>query len=154
GDDPHLHVTYIGGPLGWQQVPWMTEQFIQQQRRQFAAVPSKFKRLWENEWAMNNEGSFLTPEEIRDAIDEAARQPVGPEAGVRYGIGLDLGLTRDLTGLILSHVDAEGRVVVDLAKSWRGTKQKPVDLMDVEKTVLALARRFTAPIHLDGWNGA
>ena len=74
--------------------------------------------------------------------------------GVAYGLGLDLGLTRDLTGLILSHVNDNGHVVVDIARSWRGTRQHPVDLLDVEATVLDLARRFHAAVHLDGWNGA
>jgi hypothetical protein len=45
-------------------------------------------------------------------------------------------------------------VGVDIAKNWRGTKQRPVDLMEVEKTVLDLARLFDAEIHGDGWNFA
>ena len=73
--DEGLFVSYIGGPDGWRAVPWMTERFLAQQRRQFAAVPSKFRRLWLNEWASGDEGSFLSSEEIRDALDETATPP-------------------------------------------------------------------------------
>jgi hypothetical protein len=61
--DPRLFVSFIGGPDGWKQIQWIKPSFIESQRRKFASVPSKFKRLWLNEWAAGDEGSFLSGEE-------------------------------------------------------------------------------------------
>jgi phage terminase large subunit-like protein len=154
GDDPRLFVSYIGGSDGWRSVPWLTEAFMEQERRRFEAVPSKFRRLYQNEWASSDEGTFLTASEIADATDAAL--PVEPirQLGMTYSIGGDLGLTHDLTAIALSHVDLAGRVVVDAVRSWQGTRATPVDLIAVEAVLADWARRFDAAIHLDQWQGA
>lgn len=69
GDDPHLKLIERRGPDAWKEAPWITERFIRQQERQWQHVPSIFQRYWCNEWAAGDEGSFLTTQEIRDAID-------------------------------------------------------------------------------------
>jgi hypothetical protein len=91
---------------------------------------------------------------VADATDAALVEPTRP-AGGRYSLGVDLGLTHDLTAVVLSHVDERGRLVVDLVRSWRGTTQTPVDLASVETTIRELAQRFqVATVHLDQWQGA
>jgi phage terminase large subunit-like protein len=154
GDDPRLFVSYIGGPDGWRSVPWLTAAFMEQERRRFEAVPAKFKRLYLNEWASGDEGTFLTAVEIAEATDAGlAAEPVR-QAGMTYSIGGDLGLTHDLTALALSHVDLRGCVVVDAVRSWQGTRATPVDLSAVEAVLVEWASQFNAAIHLDQWQGA
>jgi hypothetical protein len=127
---------------------------VESERRRFAAVPSKFVRLYENTWAHGDEGAFLTSAELADATDAALQVPAGP-AGAVYSLGVDLGLTHDLTAVVLVHVDARGRLTVDRADTWRGTPARPVDLTAVETTIRALARRFRVDVvHLDQWQGA
>lgn len=154
GTDPHLCVIQRSGEGSWKECPWITPRFIEQQRCQWSHVPAVFKRYYLNEWASGDEGSFLSAEEIRDALDRAWVEPIAPDPGRRYGLGLDLGLTFDLTGLLLSSVGPDGRLRVDLVRSWRGTRQKPVDLTLVEAAALDVACRFQAPIHVDQWQGA
>jgi hypothetical protein len=154
GTDPHLCLIERAGEGCWRECPWITERFIAQQRRQWAHVPSVFSRYYLNQWASGDEGSFLTADEIRDALDQAHVEPRAPVPGATYGLGLDLGLTHDLTGLVLSHAAPDGRLVVDMVRHWRGTRQQPVDLLDVETTVAALARTFRAALHVDQWQGA
>lgn len=151
--DPSLFVSYIGGPDGWRAVPWLTEAFMAKERRRFEAVPSKFVRLYENTWSSGDEGTFLSAAEITDATDTTIPTEPQPVAGTKYSIGADLGLTHDLSAVVLSHVDADGRVAVDAVRSWRGTKAKPVDLADVESVIVAWAQRFRADVHLDQWQG-
>jgi hypothetical protein len=154
GDDATLALIERRGPDAWRDAPWISERFIEQQRRMWAHVPSIFARYWENEWAAGDEGSFLTTQEIRDAIDLTHVPPEGPQPGYRYGLGLDLGLTHDLTGLVLSSVGPEGRLRVERVHHWRGTRTTPVNLIEVEATVLAWSRLFDAPVHVDQWQGA
>jgi hypothetical protein len=84
GEDSSLFVSYLGGPDGWQSVPWVSARFLDQQRRQFAAVPAKFKRLWLNEWASGDEGAFLTSEEVSDAIDATLPEPETGDTATSY----------------------------------------------------------------------
>ena len=141
GTDPHLFVSYIGGSDGWRQVPWITARFIEQQRKQFAAVPSKFRRLWQNEWASGDEGTFLSSEEIHDAIDLDLVEPDTIEAGDCFG-GLDLALSHDWAAFVITRTDERGRLVVVAIRFWRGSRQKPISLMAVEDTVSRLAAQF------------
>src|SRR5438552_1092594 len=83
-------------PACWAEVPWITKAFIDGQRRAFASVPSKFKRLYENEWAAGDVDAFLTSDEINDAKDPALDvEPATLPAGVSCVAGLDLALNRD-----------------------------------------------------------
>lgn len=151
-NDPHLFVSYIGGPDGWHQVPWITERFIETQRRKFSAVPSKFKRLWENEWATDDTGSFLTGEEIRDAIDPDLSEPATGSEVVRYTLGVDLGLTNDWTAIVVSHIGPDHRLMVDAVRFWRGTRQRPVSITAVEHEIVSLSQRFKINrVTLDQW---
>ncbi len=155
GSDPRLHVTFIGGPEGWRAVPWITESFIASQRRQFAAVPSKFRRLWLNEWASGDEGSFLSGEEIAAALDLSLHEPAFGVPGIVYAMGIDLGLTRDLSAVVISHVTPDGILIPDVIKTWQGSKGHPVSLEAVAGEVLALSRRFALKrVVLDQWQGA
>jgi phage terminase large subunit-like protein len=152
--DPRLFVSYIGGPDGWKQVPWITPAFIAQQRRQFAAVPAKFQRLWQNEWVTDDVGSFLSAQEIREAIDPALTEASGPVIGA--AIGVDIGLTRDTTAVVASHVHpVTYQLTVDAVRILRGTKAKPVSLSTLEDVIVDLARVLgTRKVTCDQWQAS
>lgn len=154
GDHPGLFVSYIGGEDGWRSIPWISERFLAAERRRFAAVPSKFTRLYLNQWSAGDEGAFLTSDEIADATDATLIEPDCAAPGVQYSVGVDLGLTHDFTGIVVSHVNAVGHLQVDAVRVWRGTKSRPVDLTDVEREIRSLAWRFKCAVHIDQWQGA
>ena len=143
GTDPRLHVTYIGGPDGWRSVPWIRAALIDQQRQQFLHVPSKFRRLWLNEWSTGDEAGFLAPEEIAAAIDRTLSEPARGVPGYAYHLGCDAGLTHDMTSVVISHCDpVDAKLVIDVVRLWRGSKAVPVDLQVVEDEIVRLHQRF------------
>ena len=155
GSDPRLFVSHIGGPDGWRSIPWIKPSFIESQRRKFASVPSKFKRLWENEWASGDEGSFLSGEEIHAAIDPDLSEPAQGLPGMAYTLGVDLGLTFDWSALCLTHIGPDHKLTVDAVRFWRGTRARPVSIMAVEEEIVALAQRFhIGRVVLDQWQAA
>ena len=150
--DPHLFVSTLAGLDAWRSIPWIKQSFIEAQRRQFAAVPSKFKRLWENEWSTDDAGSFLTGEEIHAAIDPTITEPERGEPGISYTIGVDLGLTFDWSAVVVSHIGSDHRLVVDAVRFWRGTRQRPVSISVIEDEIIALSKRFhVGRCVLDQW---
>lgn len=152
GTDPRLLASFIEGEQGWRSIPWITERFIEGQRRQFAAVPSKFRRLWLNEWTSDDTGTFLTGEEIAAAIDPTLTEPERGEPGISYFLGCDLGLTFDWSALCLTHVGSDHKLIVDAVRFWRGTRQRPVQLSIIEDEIIALSHRFKiARCVLDLW---
>jgi hypothetical protein len=154
GTDPSLFYSRIGGPDGYKVVPWITQRWVDGMRRIFATVPSKFNRLVLNEWS-TGESSFISDEELQDAIDTNLREPAQAEPGVRYAMGVDLGLTFDWTAVVVVHVDPNGGVIVDAIRTWRGTRRTPVSLEAVEAEIVRLAERFPmAAVLLDQWQAA
>jgi hypothetical protein len=156
--DPSLFYSFIGGEgtdASWRVCTWISESWVSDQKRILAACPAKYRRIILNEPAGADSG-LITAEELKAAIDPTlAVEPLAGVPGVRYSMGVDLGVTNDWTALVVLHTDAEARVVVDVVKDWRGTRERPVDLMHVEETIVSLARRFPmASIRADQWNAA
>lgn len=154
GTDPQLFASILSGPEAWKAIPWVSQAWVDGMRRAFEMVPSKYTRLVENSWAQS-EHSLITSEELRDALVDLA-EPDRGEWGTKYAMGIDLGLVKDATAIAVCHVEAAtGRVVVDVLRSWQGTPDTPVSLMQVEDEVVALWRRFRpARILADSWQAA
>jgi hypothetical protein len=149
GDDPRLFVSHIGGPEGWRQVPWITERAIETARRQFATVPSKFRRLYENAWVSGDEAAFLSDDEIQAAVDPALL--VEPQRDEGCAIGIDLGLRNDYSAVAVCKV-VGGKLTLLALRTWRGSPARPVSLGAVEEEVVDLAGRFgVTRIASDTW---
>lgn len=71
GGDPRLYVEHQGGPDAWRAVPFLSERTIEVAKRAFITVPSKFRRMYQNEWVAGDEQAFLTTDEIQAAQDPA-----------------------------------------------------------------------------------
>jgi hypothetical protein len=79
-------------------------------------------------------------EEVVDSGDEFGYED-GYDEGLRYVIGVDLGLTSDRTGVVIAHGErlagheeptVGARVVVDRVQLWQGSRRQPVQLDAVE----------------------
>lgn len=76
---------------------WITADRLKEQERLLPGVA--FRRLWRNEWS-DGAGDALEADLIRRAVTLADR-PAGREPGMVYVGGLDLGLTRDASALVV-----------------------------------------------------
>ena len=85
-------------------------------------------------------------------MDSTLSEPAAGALEATYAMGIDLGLTLDWSAVVLVHLDAARRVVVDLTRTWRGQKGTPVSLAAVEDEVLRLTRRFpVGRVVVDAW---
>jgi Phage Terminase len=125
--------------------PWVAREWLEQQRRTLPA--HVFARLHEARW-VDGVGAFLTADEVAAVFGGVPESPTGG----RRAIGLDIGLTRDRT--VASVVrEADGVVVVEALVTWQGKPGAKVDLEEVEREVLELAREYRSPVHLDPFQG-
>ncbi|BCS33976.1 hypothetical protein TBR22_A32050 [Luteitalea sp. TBR-22] len=148
GDDPHLYALHLSGPDAWREVPWITEKYVESQRRMLR--PSQFRRLIQNLPAIA-EDPFLAPDEILDAI-KAHTTDGAPDPRQTYYAGLDLGVSRDWAAFVIGHVDAQTRFVVDVVRQWVPTPSQRVSLHAVEQDVIALAKTYRLKVlRADSW---
>ena len=132
--------------------PWMDPSEVELERQ--ARLPSTFARLFENRWVAS-EDRLTTPEEVRENIGHYG--PLDPIPGVRYQMGLDVGLTNDRTVFTVAHVERrpEGpTVVVDRQFVWQGAPDRPVDLTAVEATITETARLYPGKLAFDPFQAA
>lgn len=156
GDDPQLWGLILRGPEAWKAVPWITRPFIEAQRKQLATVPSRYRRLWENVPAGADGDSFLAEGELEAAIDRELEEPAEGERWQSYTCGVDLGLKRDYTAVVVTHVDPTTyRIVADVVRVWRGSPERPVSLSEVEEELVRLHTRFHFDqLTIDSWNAS
>jgi phage terminase large subunit-like protein len=130
------------GPL-----PWVTDTQLAEQAA--LLTNSQYRRLHLNEWVAS-EDRLVSIENL--AACGTLDGPQAPRAGLRYRMGLDLGLTHDATAIAVAHAETDPstdpptrRVVLDRLVTFHGTATHPVRLADVTETVLSLWRAYHRP---------
>lgn len=153
--DPLWRVSEVAGPP-----PWLDPARLAEQRRRLPE--SVYRRLFENEWT-SAEDRLATDEDLRACV--TLDGPLAPIGGRRYVLALDLGLKRDRTVAVVCHgepitrpdefglPDAVGvRVVLDRMETWQGSRQRPVQLADVELWLAEVSAAYNhAPLVFDPW---
>ncbi len=133
---------WIFSRLDGPRASWLTPDRLAEQRRMLPAVA--YARLWENNWSSGG-GDALTPADIAAAFLSELSPMNGRESGWLFVAGVDLGLTRDCSAVIVLAVPDGGRagkIRLADAKLWRPTLGKKIDLIEVERHILALDERF------------
>jgi hypothetical protein len=155
-NDPTLFFSFIGGngaEASWNVCSWITQAWIDQQRRIFAASPSRFRRVVLNEQIIGGDGdTLLTIAEIQAAIDPAV--PAEPEraSGQRYIGGLDLAVSNDHACLLIGHLDRRGAFVVDVCQVWKPS-ERAIEFTDIKDAVLRWHRVLPMKaLNVDQWN--
>lgn len=152
GDDG-LFYSYIGGTgddASWRVCPWITEAWVEGQRRLFAASPSRFKRVVLNLPVTADGDTLLTPMEMAGITVRTTPRLVGPRLA-----GLDLGLTNDHAALVWGALDPDGIFVVEGTEIWTPPDEGRISLQAVEDRVVRLAREVTlARVCVDQWQAA
>jgi len=140
--DPMWRVSDIHGPP-----PWMPEAEVESERR--SQTPSRFARWWMNEWAEPDDALVSTDDLAAAAILDG---PIPPSPGVRYCITLDVGIVHDRTVVVVAHREGVGedeRVIVDRLWRWQGSRRRPVDLREVEETIVEAHARYPGEVVAD-----
>lgn len=142
-EDSLWRVHEVPGPA-----PWLDPAKVEEQRRRLSE--SMFRRLFMNEWT-SGEDRLVSAEDLSACV--TLDGPLDPIAGMRYLIGLDVGLKRDATVACLCHLEG-GVVTLDRVAVWHGTSHRPVKLGEVEEWLAQAARGYQASIVADPWQSA
>ena len=144
--------SWIFSRLDGPQASWMTPDRLAEQRCMLPAVA--YARLWENVWSSGG-GDALTPADIEAAFRNDLLPMTGREAGYLFVAGVDLGLTRDCSAVVVLGVPADGqpgRIRLANTKLWRPTLGKKVSLSDVECHILEMDEKYRLEfVAFDPW---
>ncbi len=140
-------VSEVPGPL-----PWMDAEDLAEQRS--LLTEWDFERLHLNRWTAADD-RLVSLEGLRACVtlDE---WPVPARRGVRYSMGLDLGLKSDRTVLAVVHAEplpgGPPRVVLDRMHVLQGSRSRPVELASVEALVAEAWAGYGRPrVTTDPW---
>ncbi len=129
----------LAGPLA----SWITEAALAEQK---ALLPGPaFERLWLNQWSSGG-GDALTPETIDENFDPNAKPMSGKELDQQFVVGIDLGLKRDASAIVVLAVEPHrgGHIRLAYTKIYRpgdGVGGK-VDLMRIENDLIEIDRKY------------
>lgn len=131
--------------------PWIDPELIEAERR--SITDSAFARLWQNRWTQPEDALVNADDLAAAAVLDG---PVAPVDGVRYVTALDVGLVNDRTVLVVCHKEGGGegggeseRVILDRLWRWQGSRRKPVDLREVEETIVTAQSRYPGHVLAD-----
>ncbi len=128
---------------------WISAEQLADQHKYLPTIA--FDRLWRNQWSTAG-GDALTEEDVNAAFQEDLQPMTGNEKGFRFVAGVDLGLTRDFSAVIVLAVPEGGRIRLAHHKVWKPTPGKKVDLLDVERHILELDQKFNLEnVIFDPW---
>jgi Phage Terminase len=124
------------------QASWLPPDRLAEQKRMLPAIA--YLRLWENQWSSGG-GDALTPADIAAAFQDDLAPMTGREPGWLFVAGVDLGLKRDCSSVIVLAVPEggiAGRIRLAHHKLWRPTLGKKIDLTDVERHILEMDEKY------------
>lgn len=121
---------------------WIDAKRLQGERRRLPE--SSYRRLFLNQWT-TGEDRLANEDDLHACV--TLDGPLEPKPGIRYVLGLDVGLTSDATCAIVCHSEKipgaqHPRVIVDRIGHWKGSRERPVQLSVVEEWVEEVSRRY------------
>ena len=139
-DDPLWAVHEVEGPP-----PWMDTARLEGEKRRLPE--SSFERLFMNRW-MSSEDRLADEDDLLACLtlDE---WPLEPRQGVRYVIGIDIGVKHDASVAAICHAEPQPgaehpRIVLDRMQVWTPSRVRHVRLSTVAAWVEEYARRYHA----------
>jgi len=153
-EDPNWYFHALQGP----QASWIGPEALAEQER--LLPPSAFRRLWHNEWASGG-GDALAAEVIARAFRPDLRPMPEPLPGYEFCAGLDVGVSRDASALVVlgvrvgeSYQDTaeHGRIRLCYIRAWIPHGGRKVNLQEIEDTLVALHHKYDfQSIAYDPW---
>lgn len=130
------HFSRLDGP----QAGWVSQTILDEQAR--ILPPSVYRRLWDNEW-ISTSGDALEEADIMGCLDPTASPMSGEESQYGFMAGVDIGVKRDLSAMVVLAVDQERqRVRLADCQSWSPKVSGAVSLDMVESAIFAAAKKF------------
>lgn len=147
--DPNWYFSRLNGPVA----RWITPDRLAEQQRLLPSVA--YRRLWLNEWTSGG-GDALTKEDIEAAFGYGLGPMDGCVPGYEFVGGLDLGVTRDASAVVILGVrrSYEGHGTIRLAHVgvWRPDKGRKVNLQDIEDSLIKLHLKYQLKrLNYDSW---
>jgi hypothetical protein len=93
-NDDRWHFSSLTGPVA----TWLSQAILEEQRK--VLPEAAFSRLWLNQWA-DGAGDAINADDILAAVKAELSQVTRPEVGWRYVAGVDLGLTKDSSAVVV-----------------------------------------------------
>jgi hypothetical protein len=126
--------------------PWLDPAEIAEAEKRNSG--NRFARLWSGAW-LPPTGEALSPDDLQAAITlESAT--LKREDGYCYYAGLDIGVKRDHTSLVLSGLHYQTRrLKVCQVKDWSPGLFRKVNLAEVQDEVAAICLSFGALLYID-----
>lgn len=146
-----IHPNWIFSRLDGPAASWLTPARLAEQQRMLPAIA--YARLWLNQWSSGG-GDALTPSDVAAAFCDSLQPMQGNEPGWLYIAGVDLGLTRDCSAVVVLAVpDGRwGKIRLAHHKLWRPRPGNKIDLQEVERYILDLDKRFhLEQVAFDPW---
>jgi hypothetical protein len=150
--DADWYFSRLEGP----QASWIKPKLLAEQARLLPSIA--FKRLWMNQWTTGG-GDALTEADIAAAFRADLAPQFSAVPGFEYVAGLDLGVSRDSSALVVlgvrrSHA-GHGMIRLAAAKTWKPTPGCRVNLTEVEDAIAEAHARFgLKACNYDPWNAA
>jgi phage terminase large subunit-like protein len=133
----------VDGPL-----PWISAEELEEQMQML--LPSQHARRHLNRWVAG-EDRLTSLDDVRACIGHDG--DLEYDRTDRYVVSLDVGLVNDRSVAVVAHAEQRERsltVVVDRLAVWRGTRESPVSLDEIESWVVSACADYgAAPLHFD-----
>jgi hypothetical protein len=146
--DPGWYFSRLEGPVA----SWINADLLAEQQRLLPGVA--YRRLWLNEWTSGG-GDALTEADINAAFIPELEPMTGNERDWLYCAGVDLGLKRDCSAVVVLAVPdggRAGRIRLANTKMWRPTPGRKIDLREVHQHILALDEQYELEaVAFDPW---
>lgn len=144
--DPCWHFSRLDGP----QASWISTDTLAEQERLLPRAA--YSRLWLNCWS-SGAGDALTDDDLGAAVRDHLAQ--GPTDTETYVAGLDLGLSRDASALVIVGKSESGDLAVRGTFRWQAKNGAQVNLQDIEDSLVRLHERFRfRSIACDPWQAS
>jgi phage terminase large subunit-like protein len=116
---------------------WVTQEYLDSQRKRLR--PNTYLRLHENRW-VSSESTFISDEDYGKCVDNYA--PNLKDKAWRIVVGVDVSTKKDSSAVVVVTKDGD-KVRLICHKKWQPSPEKPIDLEEVEKYILQLAKDYT-----------
>ena len=128
----------------WEVNPKMSAQAF---KEEYAFDPRKFSVEFGAEFSDRTLGWLDDKSDLIDCIDKSLRPRSRGHARQAYFVGFDLGLVNDASAIAITHINAEGRIVLDYIGKMKAGEgefadKDRLDFEEVAAWIHLLSRRF------------
>lgn len=143
GGDSTRNMLAVQAPT-WEVNPTMSAAAF---KEEYAFDPRKFQVEFGAEFTDRTLGWLDSDQDLWDCIDKNLRPRHRGEPRQAYFVGFDLGLVHDASSIAITHIDPQGRIILDFIGKMKAGEGEFIDkdrleFEDVANWIYLLSRRF------------